>query len=283
MKKTITTLVLAAITVVSTSAFMQFSKNGIQGYTGSPGEATCNLPTCHGAGTGAVNGTTISAVPSFTDNEFIPGTAYVITIDLQAAGYNAYGFGCEILDASNVNAGTMANAGAGVKFLNAGSRKNAVHTAFKSGTGGTSFSFGWTAPTVGDTATIYVAGNAVNADGSRFGDSPMTPTLMQLKAHVDPDVTGLKENADKTLKGMSVHPNPTSGLTTLSYNLAQQQEISVQLVDIRGKVIKEFFNETQAAGSYTRFLDLHGVDAGVYFVKTNVKGQGSQQKLIAVQ
>lgn len=51
MKKTFTTLFIAGIALIGTSAFVFKSSNGIQGYAGSPGEATCN--SCHGGGSSA--------------------------------------------------------------------------------------------------------------------------------------------------------------------------------------------------------------------------------------
>jgi hypothetical protein len=280
MKKTIVTLVLASVTLISTSAFIK-SSNGIAGYTGAPGEVTCNTIGCHGGGSSPSSSIAVSSVPSFTNDEFVPGTSYLITIQLTATNFNRYGFGCEILNASNVNAGTMQNAGAGVKFLNSGGRKNAVHTTAKVGTGSASFSFEWVAPLTGDTATIYVAGNAVNGNGSTSGDFPIPPVFVQLKAQEPPPVS-IRENPYAFISGLSVYPNPASGLTSISYNLSKNQPVAVQLVSLNGKVIREFINETQASGAHSHLLDLQNIAPGMYFVKTLVADQKVAQKMIAI-
>ena len=74
----------------------------------------------------------INSLPAFSNNNYVPGTTYTLTIIITASGFNNFGFGCEILNASNTDAGTMQNAGTGVKFLTAGNgRKNAVQSATK--------------------------------------------------------------------------------------------------------------------------------------------------------
>lgn len=284
MKKTITTCVLALLTLFGTSAFIASYQTGIAGFTGSPGEATCNAAGCHSGGNSPAAGATITSVPSFTNDEFVQGTTYVITVQLAAQNFNRYGFGCEILDASNVNAGTMQNAGAGVKFLFSGQRKNAVHTTPKIGTGGASFSFEWVAPSTGDTATIFVAGNAVNGNGNSSGDFPIPKIFQQLKAFVPaPEPEGIRENPSRSLSAVSVFPSPANGITSIHYSLSQTQNICIQLVNVSGKMIREFFNEEQTPGTHSHLLDLNNVAPGVYFVKTSVNNQKASQKMIVVE
>ena len=279
MKKIITTLAIAAITLISTTAFVKNS-NGLAGYTGSPGEGTCNQ--CHSGGNSASAGATITSVPSFSADEFVPGMSYVITVQLAATGFNRFGFGCEILDATNANAGTMQNAGAGVKFMNAGARRNAIHTSAKPGTGGTIFNFDWVAPSTGDTVTIFVAGNAVNFNGSSSGDFPIPPIKMQLKAQKSL-ATGIDENKSPVISGVSVYPNPASGLMAINYFLSKTENVLIQLIDINGKVLKDLLRETQTPGLHNHFLDLQDISSGIYFVKTSIDNQKVSQKLIAVQ
>jgi hypothetical protein len=289
MKKGIFTLIISLLTIIITSAFVSLSSFGIAGYTGSPGEGNCN--SCHSGGSSAAFGTSITAVPSFSANKFVPGTTYQITVQLAAAGFSRYGFGCEILDAknNNVNSGLMQSAGDGVQFLSPSGRTNAVHTTPKSSAGIVSFSFGWKAPAAGagDTATIYVAGNAVDGNGSTGGDFPMPPVRLQLKAQQSPvDTTiitaGPAEIKSIGISGISVYPNPASGLSSINYFLSQPQQILIELLSIDGKVVREFVNETQAAGSHAHFLDLQNITSGIYFVRTSIRNQKVSQQLIAI-
>lgn len=285
MKKKITTLSVAIIILASSSGFVKnYHSTGMAGYTGSPNEGSCN--TCHSGGNSAVAGTTITSVPSFSLNEFIPGATYTITVQLAAAGFNRYGFGCEILNETNANTGNMQIiAGEGVKFLLAGQRQNAVHTAAKVGAGGSSFSFEWVSSSVDTVATIYVAGNAVNFNGQASGDFPITPVnhkLTAYKAPLDP-TTGIHQNKINVISRISVYPNPANGLTSISYFLSKTENVSVQLIDMTGNVIKQLLSEKQTSGSHSHFLDLQNVAPGVYFIKTSIDNQKVSQKLIVIQ
>jgi hypothetical protein len=274
------TVVISAILLlaISGSAFMVISNNGIANQTGSPGEATCS--SCHGGGSSASSGVSITAVPSFSNNEYEPGTTYTITIDVIAAGFNKFGFGCEILKMNNTNAGLMQAAGTGVKFINT-TRKNAVHSTPKTGSGMGSFTFQWVAPQL-DTLTMYVAGNAVNGNGSTSGDFPLSPVSLHLFPKLPVDPVGIKEQtAFKST--VDVYPNPAKDLIRLTYNLFSQQQVEIQITELNGKLIQSYSPETQSQGVYNKTLALDNLAPGVYFIKLNGNQKQLSQKLLIVE
>lgn len=279
MKKKITTIALTIIALTTTTAFVRY-QNGIAGYTNSPGEGSCN--TCHSGGSSAAAGTTISALPSFTNNEYVPGQNYTITVDLAATSFSLFGFGCEILNSNNANSGSMHTAGTGVKFLNAGSRKNAVHTAPKSGTGSVSFSFEWTAPSDGDVAKFYVAGNAVNGNSNTSLDFPITPVSLEVNPAPATEPVGIREQSS-ALSRVTVYPNPASDLTQISFYLNQPQTTQVELIEMNGRLVRNFESREQRPGLHTQTLDLHGVASGIYFIRISANGQKAAQQMISVQ
>lgn len=279
MKKTITTLVLGLGVLITTTAFVRY-QSGIAGYTGSPGESTCS--SCHGGGSSSASSISISAVPAFTNNEYQPGQNYTITVSLAASGFNLFGFGCEILNQSNSNSGSMHSAGPGVKFLNAGSRRNAVHTNAKSGTGAADFTFEWTAPQNGDAAQFYVAGNAVNGNNSSSLDAPIAAISLQLSAAAANEPTAVKDNTE-TLKRVAVYPNPSGALTQISYFLQDARTTEVELLEINGSSVRRFGQRAELPGLHTQTLDLHGIAPGIYFVRLTANGSKAVQQLISLQ
>lgn len=216
--------------IALTMAFVVKWSSGIPGRTGSPGETTCTA--CHGGG----NGTTIvsiSANPSFISNQYVPGTTYTIDVTVANNSYTLFGFGCEILDASSfTNAGNMTTALSGVQFLNASNgRKNAVHTTPKSGTGSTSFSFVWTAPTTTNSIVIYAAGNAVNGNGTTTGDQVGSTTLT-LSANINNISNFSFKNS------MQIFPNPASKLVTIQLEYYQSPvHAQIELWNLQGTKI----------------------------------------------
>lgn len=287
MKKTITAASLILVTFFGTTAFIiNKSSTGYAGYTNSPGESYCGTAGCHGGGSSATSTIVVTSVPQFTNDEYVPGTTYTISVQANAAGFTRYGFGCEILTDGNTNAGTMQSPGSGVKFLNAGARRNAVHSTTKLASSGTAtFTFQWVAPAEGTgNATFYVAANAVNGNASTSGDFPITPISYVVTEGAVPTTTftGVRENSAELTNNLSVFPNPANGITTISYDLKQNAAVSVELTDMTGKTVKSLLSETQPAGAHSHVLNLQSVPAGVYFIKTSVNNKKASQKLITV-
>jgi hypothetical protein len=229
MKKKLVLIFSAFLLIFIASSYKIRSSTGMAGKTGSPGENTCN--ECHGGGSSAATGVTISATPEFTLDQFKAGTTYTISITVGATGFSRFGFGCEILDSVNANAGVMQTlAGTGVKLLNAGTRKNATHSTPKSGIDEATFRFRWIAPTI-DKATIYVCGNAVNFNGTTTGDLPV-PSSLQLTRMPDPvDTTVIDSNLAVISKyalepgSFKVYPNPAAFLKKVSYKIRKENKV----------------------------------------------------------
>lgn len=280
MKKQLITTSVILVTLLSTSAFIIKSSGGIAGFTNSPGEANCSA--CHGGGTSTSFGTTITSTPVFSSNTFSPGVTYTIAVNVAAIGFNRFGFGCEILNENGNNVGNMQNPGAGVSIVNAGNgRKNAIQNAPKLGAGATSFLFEWVAP-FSDTATIYAAANAVNVNGSTGGDFPLPAVFLQLNATLPMDVS-VKESSINPISQISVYPNPAKSLTTILYDLKETKNVTIQLIDLKGKVIKNFIDESENSGKHSHLLDLQYVPAELYFVRLLIDNKKAAQKMIVVQ
>ncbi|WP_317899328.1 T9SS type A sorting domain-containing protein [Aurantibacillus circumpalustris] len=291
MKKTFITVFTALTILIGTSAFITKYNNGIAGYAGSPGEATCT--SCHGGGFSANSGLTITAVPAFSvnansDTEYTPDSVYQITIQASATNFSKFGFASQILNPSNTNAGVLQNAGTGVKFLNIGAKRSAVHNSVKTGAS-VSFTYKWVAPSSGD-ATIYAIANAVNGNNSTSGDFVIAPISMPLIAGpiptppVDTTLTvGLKENKTNALVQVSIFPNPIKDLGNISYNLKKTGTVGIELIDMRGALVKQLYNQPETPGYHSQIINLNGIASGVYFIKTTFEKQKVSQKLITVQ
>jgi hypothetical protein len=284
MKKIISCIALIGTILVSTFAINIKSSNGIAGYTGSPGETRCT--NCHGIGASAASKSIrLDAVPSFSANEYTPDSVYTLTITVKASGFSKYGFGCEILNDDNLNAGLMSSAGIGVKFLNAGNgRKNAVQTSTKNGVDSTKFSFKWTAPAVGSgNATIFVSGNAVNGTGGSGGDLTIPGTFVISEGAVPSNTllgVGLEEKNKSSVNLVTLYPNPSNGISNVAYTLKNTKAISIQLIDVTGKIVSELVNETSHAGYHSHTLNLQSFDKGIYFISIIEEGKKVSQKLI---
>lgn len=270
MKKTLFTIGLGIIILASSSFII--SSGGITGQTGSPGEGTC--ANCHSGGGGATT-VSISSSPAFTGNQYLPGQNYTVTVSVINSLFAKFGFGCEILNSANANAGTMANAQTGVSFANSGTKTNAIHNIPKTGTGSANFTFEWTAPAAGVGAvTIYAAGNAVNGSGTT-GDTPSS-TSLSLTAATTTDIKAQTVSAVT----LNVFPNPTANEINLQYFLHNTAKVIISLFDLNGKEVVVLCDQNQEAGMQTVNSQLSSeLEKGVYIIKLSVNNKVATQKL----
>jgi hypothetical protein len=262
------------IIFTGTTAFI-ISSGGITGRTGSPGETTCT--GCHSGGGGTTT-VSVSASPAFIANQYIPGQTYTVALTIANSAFTKFAFDAEILNSSNTNAGNMTTGFAGVQIVNT-TRKNATHTAPKTGTGAAVFQFVWVAPLSGN-AIFYAAGNAIDGTGGTGGDRPGNTTLT-----LTPDLSsGISEAIVSGISGLVVYPNPVRSEFKISYNLIESGNVRAALYDLQGKEIIEIANEDQNAAAYTLNAQLPpDLTKGVYFVKLSIDGKQQAQRLIITQ
>jgi len=280
MKKSGVIIVICFICLSISTAFVskKAQSTGMVSQTGAPSEGTC--AGCHGGGSGAASGITISAVPAFTSNSFIQGQTYTINVKVAGSAFTRFGFDCEILTVgSNANAGTMQNPSAGIQLLNgAFGRKNMTHTTPKTGTGNATFSFEWVAPESSTSVRIYVGAVCADLNGSTNGDFPMSTSLFLST----PTITSVGENT-KPISALSIFPNPAKDNIHLNYQLHQSNHIKAQLIAITGQVVADLIDEKQDAGFYSKTLTIPpSVEAGVYFLKISENNKTLAQRLVSI-
>lgn len=173
---------------IATYIVFTSSANAAQGVMGA---STSGCGTCHGSASAS---TTIS-VAGIPASGFVAGTTYNMTLTITNASKLAAGFDL------SVTAGTLSNAPANTMLMGT---SELHHTAPLQMTGGSAvWSFSWTAPATGNAATINVAGNAVNNNGSDSGDQWNKISLNYSKA-IPSDVSDIEQ------KAIIVYPNPTT-------------------------------------------------------------------------
>ncbi len=82
--------------------------------------------------------------------------------------------------------------------------------------------------------------------------------------HVD-FATGIVDNFDN-LKVHGVSPNPATGEATVSYGLNKDADVTIDLYDLSGKLVKNFSAGNATTGAHYQKIDLSDVNAGMYLV-----------------
>lgn len=72
-----------------------------------------------------------------------------------------------------------------------------------------------------------------------------------------------------------IYPNPLTEASVLEYTLANVENISVELIDVNGRVLKTYINnQEQPAGLYRQQLNTGDLPSGTYFITlTSAKGK----------
>ncbi len=92
-----------------------------------------------------------------------------------------------------------------------------------------------------------------------------------------PSLVGIEEN--DVLNTISVYPNPTTGLFTITTSNATFTQLTISVIDIQGK---EVFNTSDKSYSanYNKQINLEGLAKGIYYIKLNTGAGVKTQKLI---
>lgn len=92
-------------------------------------------------------------------------------------------------------------------------------------------------------------GNNTYIDDIKFGETSTS-------------INDLKNTLD-----LKIYPNPTNASSTISFTSINNQELSINLFDISGKLIKNIATEKYAVGEHSVILNANELDKGLYFIK----------------
>ena len=84
-----------------------------------------------------------------------------------------------------------------------------------------------------------------------------------------------------TSSNLMIFPNPVMNEANISYQLNRQSEnVTVQVFDITGKVVRQFALNNQSRGSNTFSIDCSQMTSGIYMVSVHAQGQSFNSKFI---
>ena len=280
------------ITAVAFTAFLVLKTNTATSKIAQPptgnlaGEtagATCTQ--CH-SGTATVNATQFelrmdttqaglanasSIVTSAT--QFVPGTTYFMQLALTATTGAIYGF--ELIPTTGgAMAGTLTRTNtANTSTIASGSKTYLGH---KSASSNKTWQFKWTAPATTTDVTFFYTGLVGNGNNSDNGDVTYRSSSV-LTAYVAPNAV---ENIKATLTDVSVFPTATASKFNLAFNLPTTQNLSINIMDLSGRIVKTVLNEKVNAGDFNQILSAESLSAGTYLVVINGENVKATSKII---
>jgi PKD domain/Secretion system C-terminal sorting domain len=111
--------------------------------------------------------------------------------------------------------------------------------------------------------------NPTHTYAGSVGAIDVTLTVTSARGCVSETTTTVGLTATKEVAGLSalkVFPNPTSGLASVEFMLKNQMEMTVQLLDLNGRVVRSANGEFRA-GFNRHSIDANELNTGIYFLR----------------
>lgn len=83
------------------------------------------------------------------------------------------------------------------------------------------------------------------------------------------NVTVVSDDDEKIIENISVFPNPFNSATNLNFRLNQNSQLSIEIYDIAGRIVKEVYSGEASFGEVSNIISFFDVDvpSGIYFIK----------------
>ena len=99
----------------------------------------------------------------------------------------------------------------------------------------------------------------------RFGGNPDVCRGLELAGFTAATAVAVGDAAASGLELGQNSPNPCNGTTTVAYSLAQPGRVTLSVYDARGRMVRNYIDESQDKGGHQVTLDFEGLPSGAYF------------------
>jgi hypothetical protein len=82
---------------------------------------------------------------------------------------------------------------------------------------------------------------------------------------------------------MFITPNPVGHMASIDYVVPVDTKVKLAIYDATGKMVKTVINTVQAAGSYTKSVDVSSLPSGIYFINLDMGDHSLVQKTVIVK
>ncbi len=272
---------------LSGSKYLIKSTGAHPGSTGAPGDQTCAKTGCHANAQINNPGVGVNTlVYPAADSTYIPGQTYNITLQVQKAGIQRFGFELCVLDnTANESAGNLVitdvNRTQEITHTVSGNNRQSITHTFNGtpanpSTGQTSWSFNWVAPSsnVGN-ITFYYCTNCTNNNNAASGDA-----LYINKFTIKPaSGFSIAEFVDEN--GVRAFYDDQDKQVVLNYSLKQDKQVLVKINDMVGREIATEALQSRSRGANTARISLgNDIASGVYLVKLCIDNRVLTKKVM---
>jgi hypothetical protein len=97
-------------------------------------------------------------------------------------------------------------------------------------------------------------------------DNHATTHLYTVSWSINKTSTGIILSADENKIEYSIYPNPSSNVLTISTEIANKNNVSIDLISADGKLIQQIINKPMEKGIYTTTVNIENLLSGTYSI-----------------
>jgi len=123
-----------------------------------------------------------------------------------------------------------------------------------------------------------------STDNTVFAGVSLNGTGVYEYTTVPPEA--INHNGQNVPKEFALHqnyPNPFNPTTMITFDLPKSQDVSLEVYDVNGKLVKSIMKEFKPAGSYEVNFNASSLTSGVYFYKLTTASFVDTKKMILVK
>jgi hypothetical protein len=70
-----------------------------------------------------------------------------------------------------------------------------------------------------------------------------------------------------TESNIKIYPNPSNSTTEIKFNLIKSAEVNIEMIDIKGNLVKNVFSGRLDSGDHSKIIDVKNISSGTYYIK----------------
>jgi hypothetical protein len=126
--------------------------------------------------------------------------------------------------------------------------------------------------------TSYVFDYASNS--WKWSDVQYDPKMIRLKVVDQPVFVGVNELSEIQPNLFQNSPNPAKETTSISYDLKKQENVSLQLFDLTGRLVRSYEMGIQPKGIHSKEINVSTLTPGVYLYRLKTNDNQKTRKMI---
>lgn len=107
-----------------------------------------------------------------------------------------------------------------------------------------------------------------------------SPSAVMIRPILEPRYDNIDEELSKIFSIAQNSPNPFSTNTVINYELNEGANVSIEIIDVTGKLVMTINQGTQGAGEYSLKIDANDFAEGVYFYTFTAGDSQSTKRMV---